>query len=118
MPSIPRNQLKIDRVGCIGGRRTIYRVEGVPGPELDVSPTGARNWRVRYQVGKGANREERRYTIGSARAITLGKATQKAHEVIAAVKLERRDPHADRNRDDLRTFGALFSLWPLRGHGR
>ncbi|MBC7830994.1 MAG: integrase family protein, partial [Hyphomicrobium sp.] len=117
MPTIPRNQLKIDRVACTGGRRTIYRVEGVPGLELDVSPTGARNWRVRYQVGKGAQREERRYTIGSARAITLSKATEKAHEVIAAVKLERRDPHADRNRDDLSTFGALFGLW-LERHAK
>jgi integrase len=117
MPSIARNQLKIERAKCIAGRRTIYRVEGVPGLELDVSPTGARNWRVRHQVGKGAMREERRFTIGPARAISLGQATQKAHEVNAAVKVERRDPHADRARDDLSTFGALFDLW-LERHAK
>ena len=117
MPTIPRNQLKIDRAKCIGGRRTIYRVEGIPGLELDVSPTGARNWRIRYQVGTGAMREGRRYTIGPASAINLGKATEKAHEVIAAVRLERRDPHADRARDDLSTFGALFGLW-LERHSK
>lgn len=117
MPSIARNQLKIDRAACIAGRRTIFRVDGVPGLELDVSPTGARNWRVRYQVGKGTAREERRYTIGDARAISLGKATDKALEVIAAVKLDRRDPHADRAQDDLSTFGALFDVW-LERHAK
>lgn len=117
MPTIARNQLKIDRATCLGGKRTVYRVDGVPGLELDVSPTGARNWRVRYQVGKGAAREERRYTIGDARVINLGKATEKAMEVLSAVKLDKRDPHADRARDDLSTFGALFDLW-LKQHAK
>ena len=117
MPKIPRNQLKIDRARCVDGRRTFYRVEGVPGLELDVQPSGKRTWRVRYQVGKGASRGERRYTIGDARAIGLGRATEKAYEVIATVQLERRDPHADRVRDDLSTFGALFDLW-LERHAK
>ena len=117
MPNLPRNQLKIDRAKCIDGRRTVYRVEGVPGLELDVSPAGARNWRVRYQVGRGASREERRFTIGPATAISLGQATEKAHQVIAAVRIERRDPHAERARDDMSTFGALFDLW-LERHAK
>lgn len=117
MPTIARNQLKIDRATCIDGRRTVYRVEGVPGLELDVTPNGARTWRVRYQVGKGTARKERRYTIGDARAIGLGKATEKAHEVVAAAQVDRRDPHADRVRDDLSTFGALFDVW-LEQHAK
>ena len=92
-------------------------MEGVPGVELDVQLSGKRTWRVRYQVGKGASRDERRYTIGDARVIGLGRATEKAHEVIATVQLERRDPHADRVRDDLSTFGALFDLW-LERHAK
>lgn len=117
MPTIARNQLKIDRAACIDGRRTVFRVDGVPGLELDLTPNGARTWRVRYQVGKGAARKERRYTIGDARAIGLGKATEKAYEVIAAAQVDRRDPHADRARDDLSTFGALFDLW-LEQHAK
>lgn len=92
-------------------------MEGVPGLELDVQPSGRRTWRVRYQLGKGISRGERRYTIGDARAIGLGRATEKAHEIIATVQLERRDPHADRMRDDLSTFGALFDLW-LERHAK
>ena len=117
MPKIPRNQLKIDRACCADGRRTVYRVQGVPGLELDVQLSGKRTWRVRYQVGKGASRGERRYTIGDARVIGLGRATEKAYEVVATVQLERRDPHADRVRDDLSTFGALFDLW-LERHAK
>jgi integrase len=117
VPRIQRNQLKIDRARCVDGRRTVYRVEGVPGLELDVQPSGKRTWRVRYQVGKGASRSERRYTIGDARSIGLGPATEKAREVFATVQLERRDPHADRVRDDLSTFGALFDLW-LERHAK
>lgn len=117
MPIIARNQLKIDRAACVDGRRTVYRVEGVPGLELDVTPNGARTWRVRYQVGKGAARKERRYTVGDARAIGLGKATEKAQEVIAAAQVDRRDPHADRAAADLSTFGALFDIW-LEKHAK
>lgn len=117
MPKIPRNQLKIDRACCADGRRTVYRVEGVPGLELDVQLSGKRTWRVRYQVGKGASRGERRYTIGDARVIGLGRATEKAQEVIATVQLERRDPHSDREREELSTFGALFDLW-LERHAK
>lgn len=111
VPRIPRNQLKVDRAGGVDGRRTVYRVEGVPGLELDVQTTGARTWRVRYQVGKGRLRKERRYTIGDANAVSLARATEKAHEVMAAVQVDRRDPHVDRVRDDLSTFGALFEIW-------
>lgn len=117
MPSIARNQLQIDRAACVNGKRTLFQVSGVPGLVLDITPKGARTWRVRYQVGKGAAREQRRYTIGDARVIGLAKAAEKAAEVLAAVKLERRDPHTERKLGDTTTFGGVFALW-LEQHAK
>lgn len=115
--TLPRNQLAIDRARAVDGRPTVYRVTDVPGLELYVSVTGARTWRVRYQVGHGRKRVPRRYTIGDARAIKLGQATAKAMEVIAAARLDSRDPHAEKTAPAGDTFGAVVEQW-IEKHGR
>lgn len=117
MPEIARNQLVIDRAKASEGKVTFYRVAGVPGLELRVSPEGWRSWYVRYQVGRGKDRKERRFLIGDAVSIKLGQATDKAAEVRAAAQLDGKDSHADKMAPKGETFGDLFDQW-LQRHAK
>jgi integrase len=113
MPVLSRNHRQIMAATAIDGKRTRYRIDGVPGLRLDVSPTGKRFWYVRYQPGGRLGRRFRYFKIGDAAAVGLQAATRAAHDVINAVHVERRDPHAERlhRRNEALTFGDLFREW-------
>lgn len=113
MPSLKQNHRQILAAKAIDGKRTRYRIEGVPGLWLSVCPSGQRSWYVRYQPGGREGRVFRQYTIGDAKTVGLQKASKAAHNIVNAVKVEHRDPVAERQaktREAL-TFGDVFDDW-------
>ncbi len=113
MPTLKPNHRQILAAPCIKGRRTRYRIDGVPGLWLNVCPSGKRTWYVRYQPGGRDGRVFRQYTIGDAKTVGLQKASKAAHNIMNAVKVEDRDPVAEREAKthDALTFGDLFDDW-------
>jgi len=53
MPTLKANHRQILATKPIDGKKTRYRIEGVPGLWLYVSPSGVRSWYARYQIGSG-----------------------------------------------------------------
>lgn len=116
MPVLKANHRQILAAKPVGGKKTRYRVEGVPGLWLYVSPTGIRTWYARYQIGSGATRQERWYRIGDATAIDLASAIKRSKAVVAEVAVAEKDPHAERvvrNAENM-TVGDLFEAWFVR----
>ena len=113
MPTLKANHRQILAAKPIDGKRTRYRIEGVDGLWLHVGPSGRRTWYVRYQPGARNDRVFRQYTIGDAKTVGLQQATKAAHNIINAVKVDDRDPVADRAAKVRkgRTFGDLFDAW-------
>jgi len=113
MPILKQNHRQILAAKPIDGKRTRYRIEGVPGLWLNVCPTGQRTWYVRYQPGGRDGRVFRQYTIGDAKTVGLQKASKAAHNIVNAVKVEDRDPVAERQAktQDALTFGDVFHDW-------
>ena len=116
MPTLKANHRHILAAEAIAGKRTRYRIEGVPGLWLNICPTGKRTWYVRYQPGGRSARVFRQYTIGDARTVGLATATRAAHDVVNKVKVHDRDPVADRieKKRETLTFGDLFEDWYAR----
>lgn len=116
MPALKANHRQILAAKPIDGKKTRYRIEGVPGLWLYVSPSGVRTWYARYQIGSGKTRQERWFRIGDATSISLATATEQAKAVDAKVDVEDRDPHAERElrRADSMTVGELFKEWQSR----
>jgi integrase len=113
MPSLKANHRQILSAEPIDGKRTRYRIEGVPGLWLSVCPSGKRTWYVRYQPGGREDRVFRQYTIGDAKSVGLAVATKKAHDVVNQVKVHDLDPvevREQKQRENL-TFGDLFNDW-------
>jgi hypothetical protein len=69
MPTLSQNHRQILAAKPLDGKRTCYRVQGVPGLLLDVRPNGKRCWFVRYQPGGRSSRRFRWYKIGDAKAL-------------------------------------------------
>lgn len=116
MPTLKANHRQVLAAKPIGGKKTRYRIAGVPGLWLYVSPSGVRTWYARYQIGSGKTRQERWFRIGDATSIPLAVATDKAKTVDVEVDVEDRDPHAERElrRADTMTVGQLFEEWHTR----
>lgn len=116
MPVLKANHRQILAAKPVDGKKTRYRVEGVPGLWLYVSPTGVRTWYARYQIGSGVTRQERWYRIGDATAIDLATAIKRSKGVVAEVAVAEKDPHAERvvrNAENM-TVGDLFEAWYAR----
>lgn len=116
MPTLKPNHRQILAAQPIDGKRTRYRIAGVDGLWLHVGPSGRRTWYVRYQPGGRKSRVFRQYTIGDAATVGLQSATKAAHKILSAVKVEDRDPVAERQaktREAL-TFGDVFEDWHAR----
>jgi len=113
MPSLKANHRQILAAQPIGGKRTRFRIEGVPGLWLSVCPTGKRTWYVRYQPGRRDSRIFRQFTIGDAKSVGLATATKAAHDVVNKVKVHDLDPVEERARKKRKnlTFGDLFDDW-------
>jgi integrase len=113
MPVLKRNHRAIAAVKPDPSKRIRYRIEGVTGLWLDVSPNGRRTWYARYQRQIGQSRSFRWFRIGDATAIGLGQATDRAREIIADVLVKGLDPHQDRIDRKLKasTFADLFDAW-------
>lgn len=113
MPTLKQNHRHILAAQAVGGKRTRYRIEGVPGLWLSVCPSGQRTWYVRYQPGGRVGRVFRQYTIGDAKTVSLQKASKAAHNILNAVKVEDRDPVAERQAKAIEalTFGDVFQDW-------
>lgn len=116
MPVLAQNHRQILAAKPLAGRRTYYRIHGVPGLLLDVRPNGKRCWFVRYQPGGRNSRRFRWYKIGDARVIGLHDATRHAAKVVKAVQEEDRDPHAERVAQvrEAKTFADIFEDWFAR----
>ena len=113
MPSLKANHRQIMAAQPLDGKRTRYRIDGVPGLWLNVCPSGKRTWYVRYQPGGREGRVFRQYTIGDAKSVGLAVATKKAHDVVNQVKVHDLDPvdvREQKQRENL-TFGDLFKDW-------
>ena len=93
MADLPHNQRAIDAIKPSNVRVT-YSSNVVTGLVLEVMPSGTRTWRVRYRTPGGRRGKTRAFSIGDATVIKLGPAIDKAREVLAAVQVEQRDPHA------------------------
>ena len=113
MPVLKRNHRAIAAAKADPNKRVRYRIEGVAGLWLDVSPSGRRTWYARYQRQIGKSRSFRWYRIGDANAISLGQATGRAREIIADVLIKGSDPHQDRidRKFAASTFKDLFEAW-------
>lgn len=116
MPSLKQNHRQILAAKPIDGKRTRYRIEGVPGLWLNVCPSGQRTWYVRYQPGGRHGRVFRQYTIGETKSVSLAEAAKAAHDIVNKVKVEDRDPVAERTekRQQALTFGDVFDDWYKR----
>src|SRR5690349_19285470 len=112
---LPCNQRSIDAVKP-GAVRRRYRIKGVPGLRLEVTPRNHRSWLLRYQVGKGrASRVQRWLSLGRADIIKLPDAIEKARKTLAATLLNGSDPRAAVEPE--RTLNWLFEEWgKKRGH--
>lgn len=113
MPSLKANHRQILAAPALGGKRTRYRIEGIDGLWLNVSPGGARTWYVRYQPGGRRGRVFRQYTLGDAKSVSLKKASEAARKIINAVKTDDRDPVAEREarKREALTFADVFHDW-------
>src|SRR3954463_9182615 len=74
----------------------------VRGLTLLVWPSGARSWVLRYQL----NGRRRDMGLGPYPEVTLAKARELALDARRVVKIDRRDPVAERNRVTALTFKA------------
>ena len=113
MPLLKRNHRQILAAKAIDGKQTRYRIEGVRGLWLYVSPSGTRTWYVRYQGGSRQTRKCRWYKIGDAGSVDLAAASLKAQEMLTDVQVHERDPATERarRRAQVLTFGDLFDEW-------
>lgn len=116
MPTLKANHRQILAAKPINGKRTRYRIEGVDGLWLHVGPSGRRTWYVRYQPGGRAGRVFRQYTIGDPKTVSLAKAIKATHNIVNAVKVDDRDPVAERKTkaQEALTFGDVFEDWHKR----
>ena len=116
MPTLKANHKQILSAKPVGGKKTRYRIEGVPGLWIYVSPSGVRTWYARYQTGSGKTRQERWFRIGDAKSVDLAKAIERAKSIDAEVDVQDRDPHAERTlrRADTMTVGELYREWHTR----
>jgi len=116
MPTLKRNHRQILAAKPIDGKRTRYRIEGVPGLWLNVGPGGQKSWYVRYQPGGRKGRIFRQHTLGDITSVSLQDATQAASRIMTKVKVEDRDPVAERvaKKQEALTFGEIFDDWYKR----
>lgn len=116
MPTLKRNHRQILAAKPIDGKRTRYRIEGVPGLWLNVGPGGRKSWYVRYQPGGRKGRIFRQHTLGDITSVSLQDATQAASRIMTKVKVEDRDPVAERvaKKQAALTFGEVFDDWYKR----
>ena len=66
-------------------RQTELKIAGVPGLSLVVKPTGAATYFVRYQVGSGPQRKQRREALGKHGVLSLHDARTKALGIMSSV---------------------------------
>ena len=121
MPDLPWNERVIRAAKCVGGKRTQYVIRGGKGLVLEVQPSGARSWLVRYRLLVSNRRIDRRYLIGDAAVLPVTEAAEIASEVMRAVE-SGDDPFAERQakrKGDFKaeTFGELFTHW-LEKHAK
>jgi len=116
MPILKRNHRQILAAKVIDGKRTRYRIEGVPGLWLNVGPNGQKTWYVRYRPGGRKTQTFRQYSLGDVRSVSLQDATQAAGRIMTRVKVEDRDPVAERvaKQQEALTFGEVFDDWYKR----
>ena len=88
---------------------------------LEVQPSGARSWLVRYRLRVADTRLDRKYVIGDADIVPINDASAKAAEILAEAEAGR-DPFAARREHrkgnaKAETFDDLFTTW-LEKHAK
>lgn len=83
--ALPFNSQSITTAGPLNGKQTEYRIEGVRGLVLVVTPEGTGTYFFRYTVGRGLRRKFRSEKVGRRDAKTLHEAREMAEELRLAV---------------------------------
>ena len=115
MPVLKANHRHVLAAKPIDGKRTRYRIEGVPGLWLYFRPNGVRTWYARYDVKSGQSRKQSWFRIGDGTSIGLSQAISLAKEVGAQVVAGKGDPLAKREDDRKQVFDFGKSLQPAAG---
>lgn len=96
--TVPANELSIEKIAKTKvAKQSEWKVDGVPGLSVLVSPTGVASYQVRCMAGSGVRRKQVRRAIGRANgplAIKLSEAKAKALDLTrtaAGVQVEKTD---------------------------
>ncbi len=121
MADLPWNERVIKAAKSVNGKRTQYAIRGGKGLVLEVHPSGARSWLVRYRLRVADTRLDRKYVIGDADIVSINDASAKAAEILSEVEAGK-DPFAARQiqrKGDAKaeTFDDLFTAW-LEKHAK
>jgi Arm DNA-binding domain len=111
MPVLPTHARKVAAITLIDGARTEYRSTEVEGLVLECLPSCKRTWRLRYHVGRGKLRQQRKFEIGNADNVTLAQAEKRARELLAQVQVEGRDPQAEKHAPAESDFSSVVQSW-------
>lgn len=107
---LPFNAQAISKASVRDGRNTEWRIHGVKGLVLVVTPAGAATYFVRYQTKVGKRRKFRRVKIGSRDATPLADARKRAMEIMRGAEAGQ-DPAAEKSeRSRATTFRELCEL--------
>ena len=111
MPILPTHARKVAALTAVDGARTEYRSQVVEGLVLECLPSGKRTWRLRYQVGRGQLRQQRKFEVGNADNVALAQAEKRARELLAQIQVEGRDPQAEKLAPVENDFSSVVQSW-------
>lgn len=135
MPVITLNQATLATLKCHEGKSHIeYCSDDLPGLLLDVYPSGAATWKLRYK----ADSATKYFSFGPLSEVSLSQARKMALEMKAQIRAQGRDPRAEAKAkkkmitlDDLwinhykpyaeprkRSFARDEQLWRIRIKGK
>lgn len=96
MPVITLNQATLATLECPEGKSHIeYCSDDLPGLLLDVYPSGAATWKLRYRSDSDAKSGNKYLSFGPLSEVTLSQARKMAIEMKAQIRAQGRDPRAE-----------------------
>ena len=104
---LPYRAKSVEKAGLKASRRTEWRIEGVHGLVLDVTPHGTATYRFVYHARSGKARKLRKMKIGRRDAITLQQARNKADQLRAIVEAGGDPVREQAAREKAQTFEEL-----------
>jgi integrase len=111
MPRKTLNARFVATVRSTPGRRVEYADTEVRGLALRVTPAGEKSWTIRYRRLTGKTQQQKRLTLGTADALTLAQARERARDELYAVS-KGGDPASDKqDARQAETIGDLAELY-------